>query len=112
MGREWVVSAKTSLAGVVLGEYGFIALIAFLYLLLWPFSIVGRAPDERSDGVARGSRLFWLKVAYLGLIVQAAISTLGSWDNDVVLTLLLVGFASVLMGRDGSTALAAGHSSS
>jgi hypothetical protein len=53
-----------------------------------------------------------MKVAYLGVILQAAISTLGSWDNDVVLTLLLVGFAGVLAGRDRATAAAPGPASS
>jgi len=106
------LSAKTSLPGVVLGEYGYIALLAFLYLSFWPFFIVPRAPRESPGGIAWGSRLLWLKAAYLGVIVQAAISTLGSWDNDVVLTLLLVGFAAVLAGRDRPTAPAAGLSSS
>jgi hypothetical protein len=62
--------------------------------------IKARAADESPGGTAWGGRLFWLKAAYLGVIAQSAITTLGAWDNDVVLTLLIVGFASALAGRE------------
>jgi hypothetical protein len=97
------LSSKTSLLGVLLGEYGCIAFLAFLYLLLWPLFIQAPAHEHSAAGLDWGSPLFWLKAAYLGLILQAAITTIGAWDNDVVLTMLIVGFASVLVDREESS---------
>ena len=45
--------------------------------------------------------LFWLKMAYLGFVLHAVLSTLGTWDNDVVVTILMAGFASVLTSPRG-----------
>lgn len=106
------LSAKTSLVGVVLGEYGCIAVLAFLYVLLWPLWIPDQAVHARPAAIAWGSRLFWLKTAYLAVVLQAAVATLGAWDNDVVLTLLLVGFASVMADRERTAAVGARASSS
>ena len=93
------LSAKTSILGVLLGEYGCIALLAFLYLLVWPLFLAPRdGPDTLDIDTARG--LFWLKVAYVGLVLQSLLSTLGAWDNDVVTTILIAGFASVLASRE------------
>lgn len=93
------LSAKTSILGVLLGEYGCIALLAFLYLLVWPLFLVPRHAHDGSHVDAARS-LFWLKVAYLGLVLQAMLSTLGAWDNDVVMTILIAGFADVLASRE------------
>jgi hypothetical protein len=87
------LSAKTSVLGVLLGEYGGIALLAFLYLLAWPLTL---SPRGDSDAVRR---LFWLKVAYVGVVLQSVLSTLGAWDNDVVMTILMAGFAGALAYR-------------
>lgn len=90
------LSAKTSLVGVLLGEYGCVALLAFLYLLLWPLTLAVRGSiGEFDTGAAR--RLFWLKIAYFGLVAQSVVSTLGAWDNDVVVTILIAGFAAFLV---------------
>ncbi len=82
------LSAKTSLPGVVLGEYGCLGLAAFLVLVVWPFFIP--PPDDRE--AAR--RMYWLKMAYLFVVLQSVLNALGSWDNDVVLTVIMAGFAS------------------
>ena len=89
------LSAKTSLPGIVLGELGCLALLAFLPLLVGPLTILARldlGADERR-------RLFWLKTAYVGVIAQSVVNTLGAWDNDVVLTLLFAGFAGMVAVR-------------
>ncbi len=88
------LSAKTSILGVLLGEYGCLALIVFLYLLVWPLTLVAGA--EADGDLDTRHRLFWLKMAYLAVVVQACISTLGAWDNDPAITVLMVGFAGLL----------------
>jgi len=88
------LSAKTSVIGVALGEYGCLGLGAFVCLFLWPLFITGGSTD-----VDARRRLFWLKLAYVALMLQSILSTLGAWDNDVVLTLLMAGFASFVASR-------------
>jgi len=89
------LSAKTGVFGVVLGEYGAIGLLCFLCATALPFFARART--------AEGARfLFWLKWAYAAVVVQSMLSTLGAWDNDVVMTVLMVGFAGHLSPESGT----------
>jgi hypothetical protein len=94
------LSAKTSVVGVALGEYGCLGLGVFVCLFLWPLFITGGSTD-----VDARRRLFWLKLAYLAVMLQSMLSTLGAWDNDVVLTLLMAGFASFVAVREPKAAM-------
>jgi len=86
------LSARASLPGIVLGECGIPALLVFLMLLCLPLLI--RVRSGRS--CAKRDSLFWLKCAYLAIVMQSALNTLGAWDNGPATTAIMCGFAGYL----------------
>lgn len=84
------LSARTSVFGVALGELGLLGFAAFLPLTLWPLRI---RPPQGAEPMAR-DQFFWSRMAYLFVVLQAAVSTLGAWDHDVMFTVLLAGMAA------------------
>jgi hypothetical protein len=81
------LSAKTSVFGSVLGELGLPSALAFILLTTWPLLI--RLPLDRTR--KDDQFLFWLKMAYLAVVLQSGLNVLGAWDNDMVLTPLIAG---------------------
>ena len=84
------LSAKTSVVGSSLGELGLLGFAAFAFLSLAPLGVTLPATW---DPVQR-TMLFWIKAAYLFILLQSALSNLGTWDNDVAITLIMAGLAA------------------
>lgn len=89
------LSTRTGVIGIALGEYGPLGLLTFLTLVGMPLLL---RVHHGADAVTRRA-FYWVRLAYLAILLQSIISTLGAWDNDVTMTLIAAGLATGVVAR-------------
>jgi hypothetical protein len=81
------LSYRSSLYGTILGETGFVGFSIWFFLASLPLAF--RLPASP----AQRRRTFWVRLAYLMILLSAVVTWSGSWDVDLATLVVMMGLA-------------------